>query len=188
MNETDGQNCKTLVVALYAGPGSGKSRTMAGVYSELKWLDVNAEMAPEYAKEKVWEKSFAVLGNQIYVFGKQLHTIKRVAGQVDVVVTDSPLLLSLIYGENQVPEFRPLVLAANAQFRTLNFFLRRKNKFNPSGRMQNEAESRKIDERIEELLKDLEVPFEYVDADRDSIKKIVDRVMLELDTIKTDGV
>ena len=171
---------RSLVLNLFAGPGSGKSTIMAAVFSELKWLGVNAEMAPEFAKEKVWEKSFAVLGNQIYVFGKQLHSIVRVHGQVDVVVTDSPLLLSLIYGEGQVKEFRPLVLAVHNQFDTLNLFLRRKKKYNPSGRMQSELEAKEKDDQIERMLVDNEIPFNYIDADRDAVAAIVGKVLMEL--------
>ena len=58
MKKTD-----TLLVNFYAGPGTGKSSTMAGVFSELKWMGVNCEMAPEFAKEKVWEGSLNILDN-----------------------------------------------------------------------------------------------------------------------------
>ena len=64
-----------IVVNLFAGPGSGKSTTCAGVFSKLKLAGVNCEMALEYAKDKVWENSLDVLDDQIYVFGKQLHRL-----------------------------------------------------------------------------------------------------------------
>lgn len=153
---------------------------MAGVFAELKHRGVNAEMAPEFAKEKVWEKSFNILGNQIYVFGKQLHTLVRVQGQVDVVVTDSPLLLSLIYGKNEVPEFKPLVLAIYRKFRTMNFFLLRLKKYNSSGRMQTEKEAREIDQQILDLLGDNRIPYEVLNADKGVAITIADRVMAEL--------
>lgn len=168
---------ETLVVSLYAGPGSGKSTSMAGIFAELKLAGVNAEMAPEFAKEKVWEKSFNVLGNQIYVFGKQLHTLVRVAGQVDVVVTDSPLLLSLIYGKNELQEFKQLVLAVNGQFRMLNFFLQRKKKYNPSGRMQTEPEARDIDCQILNLLDDNNIQYEVIESGREGIQTIAKKVL-----------
>lgn len=65
------------VINLFAGPGSGKSTTCAGVFSKLKLAGVNCEMALEYAKDKVWEQSFHTLDNQIYIFGKQLHRLWR---------------------------------------------------------------------------------------------------------------
>ena len=54
-----------IVVNLFAGPGSGKSTTCAGVFSKLKLIGINCEMALEYAKDKVWENSLDVLNDQI---------------------------------------------------------------------------------------------------------------------------
>ena len=59
-----------IVVNLYGGPGSGKSTTAAGIFSELKMLGLNTELVTEYAKDKVWEKHESILDNQIYVFAK----------------------------------------------------------------------------------------------------------------------
>jgi len=154
----------TLLVNFYAGPGTGKSSTMAGVFSELKWMGINCEMAPEFAKEKVWEGSLNILDNQIYVFGKQLHTIHRLLGKVDVIITDSPLLLSIIYGKNECPEFKDLVLAVHNGLNNWNIFLNRIKKFNPSGRLQNEKESIEIDNRILKLLGDNKIKFDRYDT------------------------
>jgi len=180
MTGADAHDGRTLVVALYGGPGTGKSSTMASVFAALKWMGYNVEMAPEFAKEKVWEKSFNILGNQIYVFGKQLHTLVRVDGQVSAVITDSPLLLSLIYGKNEVPEFKALVLAVNARFRTRHFFLRRLKAYNPKGRMQSEDEARAIDGEILALLDGNGIKYNVVDAGMDGVDAIVREVVAEL--------
>ena len=50
-----------IVVNLFAGPGSGKSTTCAGVFAKLKLAGVNCEMALEYAKDKVWEERIKYL-------------------------------------------------------------------------------------------------------------------------------
>ena len=167
----------TLLVNLYAGPGTGKSSTMAGVFSELKWRGINCEMGPEFAKEKVWEESFKILGNQIYVFGKQLHTIHRLINKVEVIITDSPLLLSLIYGKEEGEPFKNLVLDVHHRFNNLNIFLRRHKKFNPSGRLQTEEEAKEIDRRLENLLIDNHILFEFYDSGRESVQKITDEVI-----------
>lgn len=155
---------ETLVINLFAGPGTGKSSTMAGIFSELKWMGVNCEMAPEFAKEKVWEGSLGVLKNQIYVFGKQLHAIHRVLGKVDVVVTDSPLLLSLIYGDKEGKTFRDLVLEVHNSFNSWNIFLKRCKAYNPSGRLQTEKEAIAIDNKIKRMLKKNGVAFDQYDT------------------------
>ncbi len=168
---------KTFLCNLYAGPGTGKSTTMAGVFSELKWRGVNCEMAPEFAKEKVWEESTKILGNQIYVFGKQLHTLYRLQGKVDVIITDSPLLLSIIYGKNEGEPFKNLVLDVYNRFNNLNIFLRRHKKFNPSGRLQTEDEAKEIDERIQQLLMANNISFNELDSGKETVQKIVDSII-----------
>lgn len=167
---------KTIVVNLFAGPGTGKSTMMGSLFSELKWRDVNCEMAPEYAKEKVWERTTAVLEDQIYVFAKQLHSIERLLGQVEVVITDSPILLSLIYGKHESHEFRSLVVEVHNRHNTLNIFLERLKPYNPSGRLQDEEQARTIDDEIHDLLDGLSIPFVEYKATPDNVKALADLV------------
>jgi len=167
---------EAVVVNLYGGPGTGKSSTMAGVFSALKWKGLNCEQAPEFAKEKVWEGSTAILENQIYVFGKQLHTIYRVKDKVDVVITDSPLLLSLVYGKHLGQPFANLVFDTYSKFFNLNFFLRRKKKYNPSGRLQTAEKAKMIDEQIKEFLKSYGVRNYAVDAGPYAVDHIVSNI------------
>lgn len=63
LNQSDNGQ-KTLVINLFGGPGAGKSTFCASVFADLKWRDINCEMALEYAKDRVWEGSFNVLENQ----------------------------------------------------------------------------------------------------------------------------
>jgi len=175
---------KSLLISLFAGPGCGKSTTMAGIFHELKCLDVNCEMGHEFAKEKVWEESYAVLRDQIYVFAKQLHTLRRLEGKVSVIVTDSPILLSLIYGKHEPQSFKDMVIDVHNEFNSINFLLRRRKKFNPAGRMHSLDQSKKIDKEIEAVLKKNGVAYETVDAGKAAVQLIVKRVMEELEAAK----
>lgn len=168
---------KTLLVNLLAGPGTGKSTVMAGVFSALKFKGVNCEMAPEFAKEKVWEGSYGTLEDQIYIFGKQLHKIRRLMGKVDVIITDSPLLFSLIYGHKECKSFKKFVLDIHDEHWNLNVFLNRKKKYNKSGRMQSEDEAKALDKKIKKLLKKNEISHIKVDSGVDGIKEIADAVI-----------
>ena len=100
-----------IIVNLFGAPGSGKSTGAAYIFSQLKMLGVDAELVTEFAKDKVWENNTEVLNNQTYVFGKQHFRISRCADKVDVIVTDSPLLLSAIYNHSELlgEEFNNLV-------------------------------------------------------------------------------
>ena len=91
-----------LIVNLYGAPGAGKSTGAAYVFSQLKMRGINAELVTEFAKDKVWEESKAVFQNQAYIFGKQYFRISRVQDKVDVVITDSPILLSPFYANDPV--------------------------------------------------------------------------------------
>lgn len=100
-----------LVVNLFGAPGAGKSTGAAYIFSRMKLAGINAELVTEFAKDKVWEESKAVFENQAYIFGKQYFRISRVQGKVDVVITDSPILLSPFYTNDPVlgDEFDKLV-------------------------------------------------------------------------------
>jgi len=171
---------KVIVLNLYAGPGTGKSSSMGGIFAELKWRNINCEMAPEFAKEKVWEKSTDILRNQIYIFGKQLQTIKRVEHQVDVVITDSPLLLSLIYGHREKDSFKQLVIETYNDYDNLNILLKRSKPYNPKGRLQSEVEAKEKDHEIRAMLaKNNIVPIE-METGRESVIKIADMICEKL--------
>lgn len=116
-----------LIVNFFGGPGAAKSTTAAHVFAELKWMGINTELVTEYAKDKVWENSLEVLDNQLYVFGKQQHKIQRAAKHVDVLITDSPILNSLVYDKEKLPTFRKIVLHKHNEFDNLNYYLTRKN-------------------------------------------------------------
>lgn len=170
----------TLVVNLLAGPGSGKSTTAAGVFYELKRNDINAEIVPEYAKDVVWERSLNKLGNQPYILGKQHHRLWRLQDQVDVIVTDCPLFLSLYYGKDETPMYRAYALELFERFDNINFFLERVKKFNPAGRTQNEAKAHEIDGELRRLLDNYVVPYESLPGDEFAAKAIATKVMERL--------
>lgn len=52
---------KTIVVNLIGGPCSGKSTIASGLFYANKKLGINAELALEFAKDKVWEESFRTM-------------------------------------------------------------------------------------------------------------------------------
>ena len=155
-----------IVVNIFGAPGDGKSTTAAGVFAQLKLGGVNAELVTEAAKEWTWERTEVPLRWQPKVFGEQSYRIERLAGQVDVVVTDSPVLLSLLYAPADMPPaFAELVRWAHRRHPTVNVRVRRPEtrSYQQAGRWQTEAESAEIGRRLDALLLEegvvpLEVP------------------------------
>ena len=178
----------TIVCNLYGGPGTGKSTTAAGVFSELKLSDINAELVTEYAKDKVWEGSHSILEYQIYVFGKQLLRIQRLLGKVDVIVTDSPLLLSVVYGKKESQEFQDLVISEYNKMNNLDVYLLRGKKYNESGRLQTENQARILDGTIK-LLLDMYAPeYRRVVADRAAIQHVSALILNQFNEADSDEV
>jgi hypothetical protein len=163
----------TLVVNFFAGPGTGKSTTMAHCFAELKWKNVDCEMATEYAKDKVWEGSEHVLENQFYVSGKQYHRLRRLNGKVDVILTDSPILLGLIYGHREPQPFKDLLVEYHNTFNNLNIFLKREKPFHQNGRLQDEEKAKGIDEELYNFVGSHKGDFLEIPANRENVQTIV---------------
>ena len=167
---------ETLVVNLFAGPGTGKSTTAAGIFCELKNRGICAELALEYAKDKVWEDSLRTLENQIYVFGKQHHRIWRLLGKVPVIITDSPLLLSLYYGNEESNTFHHLVLEQHRKLWCFNVFLLREKEYEQAGRLQTEAQAKVIDNLLRQMLHLNDVPYDECPANRWAPSMLADEI------------
>lgn len=170
-------NDKPYIVNIYGGPGAGKSTTAAGVFSQLKLKGINCELVTEYAKDLTYERRHNTLENQIYVFAKQYHRIHRVLSHdVDFIITDSPILLSLAYlQDNSVAaaEFRSLVKAVHESMNTLDYKILRVKPYKKYGRSQNEEEAVSIDTKINEL-----TSFKKeVNGDVDGVDEIVDDIV-----------
>ena len=171
---------KTLVVYLLGGPGSGKSSLRAGVFYDLKFRGIDCEEAPEYAKDLVWSKSQFTLGNQIKVFGEQHDRIFRLQGQVEVVITDSPLLLTPIYDQRDSDTLRRLAMEEFNSMWNYTVFLKRCKPYNPNGRNQDEEGAIEIDRKIADFLLDNQIPFETTKGLAEGKDYIVKKVLMLL--------
>lgn len=153
----------TLIANLFGGPGTGKSTTALEASAILKKQGRSLEFVPEFAKDLTWEKRNTALTFQPYVIGKQMYRIYRLLGQVEVIITDSPILLGLIYADaNTPPEFRNFVLAQHRQWKNLNFFLERNNTvnpFDPKGRNQTYDEAINVDVETRKMLDYEKIPY-----------------------------
>lgn len=163
----------TVLVNLYGGPGTGKSTTAAHLFALLKQRGVSAELVQEYAKGVVWEEHFAKLEDQLYILAKQNRHTARVMGKVSVVITDSPILLSLIYGRDCPTAFKQTVRDLHNLRCSFNVFLKRVKPFEQAGRVQDELKAKELDYAIREMLTDEGVQTFQCDADRNAAPHIL---------------
>lgn len=153
----------------------------ANIFSELKWSGINCELALEFAKDLVWEERFKPLEDQIYVFGKQFHRIKRLENKVNVIIADSPILFSVLYKPEHISDtFSKLILEVHNSFNNLNYFINRKKEYNPIGRMQTANEAVEVDIKTKKILIDNYIKYVNVDGTKEGVNIIVNDILNNL--------
>lgn len=175
------------VVSFVGQPGAGKSTLAAFVFSKLKMLGVNCELVTEFAKDKVWENNDVALANQVYIFAKQYYRLSRCADKVDVIITDSPLVLTPLYNREPPEISEPLnklALAVYNSYDNLTYFVKRIKKYNPIGRLETEAESDAKCEKLKDLLDKYCIRYANIDGDLISADIVVQDVMKKLNERK----
>jgi hypothetical protein len=178
------------VINLFAGPGAGKSTTAYGLTHFLKVFGVNCEFVHEEAKEFTWEKRYMTLACQPYIFGKQMRNLWRLQDQVDVVVTDSPILLSLAYATSEWPDsFKTYVVDQFNEFNNINYFLRRNNKpYLPVGRSQTAEEAGQLDQKILRIMLDNNVNMITIESSTEWCAETAKRLAQEIFREKAEKV
>lgn len=175
---------KALIVNLYGGPGAGKSTTALQLVAELKKQGLHAEYVSEVAKDLVYAKAFDILDgsleNQKKILNEQKNRLDMIAGNVDVAVTDSPLLLNTVYLKEQNEEHLSNVLSQYNEYNNFNILISRDTSvpFENEGRIHNLEESMEKDREILSLLESSNTRFERFD--RDNIGRIAEKITQKL--------
>jgi len=171
---------KTLVVNFLGGPCCGKSTTAASVFAELKWKGIEAELVTEYAKDKVWEEATKILDNQLYIFAKQEQRVNRLNNKVDVILTDSSIVLTLAYAKSEIHKgnlFKDLVLEEFNKYNNINFLLKRNDVYVENGRNQTLEQAIDKDITIKDILDSNSIEYEELSFEKDSVQYIVDKII-----------
>ena len=178
----------TLIVNIYGGPCAGKSTTALQLVAELKKLGYHADYVSEVAKELVYAKDFehldGTLKNQSKILSEQKRRLDIMLDNVDVVVTDSPLLLNTVYLKENAPEYIESVFSQYENYNNYNVVVERdlSVKFEQEGRIHNLEESIKKDGEINTLLDSHNI--DYQRFDRNNIAGILDGIISKINDIK----
>lgn len=169
------------VINLLGGPGSGKSTAAAGLFYELKKKHHKVELVTEFVKDRIYEGHLGCIEDQIYIFGQQQRRISRLVGQVEIAITDSPIILSCLYSKIQSKAFEHLVYEVFSQYKNVNFFLERSEiPYTTSGRLQDLDQARALDGKLVELLHAAEIPYYSVRAGNGCVQDVMKHLDAEL--------
>lgn len=165
------------VINLFGGPGSGKSTAAAGLFYQMKVNNMNVELVTEYAKDLVWENRYDALGDQFFVTAEQNRRLRRLKDKVDWIVTDSPLLLGLLYNQNPDKNFDDFVKKINQQYENINYLLNRPMvPFFQTGRIHTEDQAKVIDNQIENMLNCLNIPYNNILVEKGHVSEIINHL------------
>lgn len=179
------------IINLFGGPGIGKSSIAAGLTYKLKKKHISCDNPYEFPKLLAWDNNGEAVKDQLYVLANQHRGITKSWGKVDYIISDSPILLSLIYrnyygSENSYPQrlygesFDIMVLDTFNQYDNTNIVLERSEEghHNEKERYQTLNMSKDLDSTIEKTLLKYNIPYHTVKVDDDTLNNIL-KIILE---------
>lgn len=168
------ENKQLKVINLFGAPGSGKSTAAAGLFFLMK-KECNVELVTEFAKDLTWEKRQDLLLEQDFIFAEQHRRLRRLVGKVDYVITDSPLLNSVIYQPKTYPKtFTPFVEEVFNSYTNFNFLIERASKsYQGVGRNQTKEEADALFLKFSLYLKSSCVKLKKLKGDDQAPNKIL---------------
>lgn len=183
-----------MIVNIFGGPGSGKSTVASGLHYKLKMAHYSAELTGEYAKDLTYENRQDVLASdQLIVFANQHRRLRRLIDKVDIIISDSPVLLSAVYYDIGIDDgtydrslFKLFVEKTFAGYENVNFFLERNEAltYQSEGRNQALEEATSIDTKIKFVLDFFDVKYQTVKVNGEST---VNEIMLEIERKIEEG-
>ena len=178
---------KTIVVNIFGSPSAGKSTAALGVTYKLKLNGVSCEYASEVAKDLVWRNDKESLKNQIKIYGNQYGKIFHLKDKVDVIITDSPAVMGLLYCDWDIVSPKLKELAIDEFNRddviNLNYMLKRPDDrpYDPEGREQTKEEAEQKHKDVKALLSELGVRVRHLPAQESTVDYIYVEIMKKLD-------
>jgi hypothetical protein len=180
---------ETIILNFFGGPGVGKTIIASDAFSALKRNFIKCDQSPEYIKGKLREKAMKVVQNQIYIFGKQQFKLFSLKDDLDVIVTDSPILLSAIYDGNKCPYLKALILNEFGKYRNINYYIQRDVNvpYEQEGRYQDEHGAKLVDESVKVFLDENSVQYDILNGiGKDSLEVVVKNIMSLIENDQVD--
>ena len=168
-------------INFFGGPACGKSLSAANIRSQLGFYGYSVDLIEEVVKEWAYVQQDPSDSDTFFLQASQIRKEDiRLRSGVDIVVTDSPVVLQYFYGCYHGDPFCESMLYSarewEKKYKSLNIFLKREESFYKNvGRFQQIEEAKKIDEEIKVLLDDMHV--KYVEFSCMDQRGIIDHIL-----------
>ena len=164
-----------IVINFIGQPGAGKTTAAAGLFYALKRRHLNVEIVTEFTKDVIFENNHFILSDELLIFSEKYKRIKRLDGQVDFVITDSPLINSVVYAENYSQTGKDFFLELSGSFDNIYCFIQKGSHcYQTIGRLQSEQAASVYEQRFMDIIKEHGLEYFTInsdDADPDGIIK-----------------
>lgn len=147
------ENKKLKVIEMLSGPGAGKSAAAYLLAGHMKARGYKVEYVREIPKDLVWDGrnngGHSMFTEQDYILATQNNLFRRMlAHDIDYIVTDTSMLLGLIYKPSWYPKsFTNFLLDVHESYDNITFYVDRGDiPYVEDGRNQDESQARKKDE------------------------------------------
>ena len=157
---------KTTVIELLGGPGCGKSTLAADIFVQMKRNGISVEMIPEHVKYWAWDNKPVGPFDQAYLFGQQVRHETRLYGQVEYIISDSPVIMYPVYEEvyhkHSIIRYSVLAFIEAAAQRGVvrkSFNLPRVMQYEAVGRFESGQQAQTIDDSLEAFYEACSYPY-----------------------------
>lgn len=167
-------------INILGGAGTGKSTMAQYLTSKLNQISVHKsnplkfQLVSEYIKKWTFDGRKVQGYGQHYVLGKQQYAEETcLLNGVDTIITDSPIMLSAIYGKSlpTIEAIKDIVWAHEIAYQATHILLNRGDRpYVQNGRWGTREDAVLVDDKIKKHLIDHNYPF------------------VEFDTLNYDGV
>lgn len=167
------ENKKLKVIEMIAGPGAGKSSAALLLAGHMKARGYKVEYVREVAKDLIHDghtrsprdpslPDHSMFTEQDWILATQNNLYRRMlAHDIEYLVTDTSLLLGLIYKEDWYPEsFKDYLMDVYQSYTNITFYVERGNiPYVQDGRNEDSEQAKQKDKEASYLLQYLKVPY-----------------------------
>jgi nicotinamide riboside kinase len=151
-----------VVNFFFSGPCGGKSTIAAELFAKMKWQKYNVELLHEYAKHNIYEENKMAIELQFGMGFQQLYNQMVMMNKVDVIICDSPFVLSNVYN-TAFPHLNAGFVKEFKKHRNLNYLLVRENdSYTEEGRIHTYEEALELDKQIKNFLDKNQITYKQI--------------------------